>query len=262
MLPSSPTSFVEVRGVKLPRRQSCQFSINYTVPSTQASGSSLQLTSALAATFVRGASSSPAEEAFITVAADTEAAFITVADVAVLNDPSDDRAPVVLLADVADNVDTGLTSIFTVFGFDFVGPSFRAPFETTTVSIRATDAAGNVDRATYTVTVSGTPPIASDDVHEISEGIASDFGNVTNDIVTGNIADDISDPVSSIPGTDIDFGAVDGTIGTPLAGTCGSLSMSNNGRYTYRLDNNNPAVQGLTFGDELFEVFAYTILNG
>ena len=62
--------------------------------------------------------------------------------------------------------------------------------------------------------------------------------------------------------TAVSFGATPGTVGSPLAGAYGSLTLGADGSYSYTLNNAHPLVQGLDGNDTLTEVFNYTLTDG
>ncbi|TKB05711.1 VCBS domain-containing protein, partial [Desulforhopalus sp. IMCC35007] len=61
--------------------------------------------------------------------------------------------------------------------------------------------------------------------------------------------------------TAIAAGAVTGTVGSALAGAYGTLTLNEDGSYSYQLDNSNPDVQSLDDGDTIQDVFTYTITD-
>ncbi|WP_189618519.1 VCBS domain-containing protein, partial [Oceanisphaera arctica] len=59
-----------------------------------------------------------------------------------------------------------------------------------------------------------------------------------------------------------EFGDTSGTVGAALAGQYGSLTLNDDGSYTYVIDENNAAVQALrTSGQTLTETFSYTVTD-
>ena len=53
-----------------------------------------------------------------------------------------------------------------------------------------------------------------------------------------------------------------GSVGAPVGGTYGSITIAAGGGYTYTLNNALPAVQGLDSGQTVTETFTYTITDG
>jgi len=52
-----------------------------------------------------------------------------------------------------------------------------------------------------------------------------------------------------------------GSIGVPLQGSYGTVTLNSDGTYEYVLDVNHPAVTGLNLGDQLVDEFTYTITD-
>ena len=110
-------------------------------------------------------------------------------------------------------------------------------------------------------------PTARADVDSVKEdGPLVADGNV----ITGSGGTDANatDGVLDTQGADgaavsaVSFGNTAGTVGTPLAGTYGSLTLGATGGYVYTLNNANPLVQGLDKTQTLTETFAYTLKDG
>jgi VCBS repeat-containing protein len=111
------------------------------------------------------------------------------------------------------------------------------------------------------------PPVGFDDT-----GIAVEAGGVANaaggSTATGNLVandtDNENDPISV---TAIRLGATEGsgtagTLGQPLVGSYGSLTVLADGSFTYRIDETNPAVEALRPGDTLTDSFNYMLTDG
>ncbi|MES2783805.1 MAG: VCBS domain-containing protein, partial [Pseudomonadota bacterium] len=129
-----------------------------------------------------------------------------------------------------------------------------------------TDQDGDTSNGSLVIDITDDVPTARADIDSVTEdGPTTADGNV----ITGtNVADaNNTDGVADTQGADsasvtaIAFGAANGTVGSALAGTYGTLTMNANGNYTYALNNANPAVQGLDGNDTLTEVFTYTITD-
>ncbi|MEJ8855603.1 VCBS domain-containing protein [Variovorax robiniae] len=142
-------------------------------------------------------------------------------------------------------------------------------------SYTVSDAAATSDRATLAITIQGAndAPIATND-----DGVAIEAGGVLNGTAgspaNGNVLandTDVDSPangeidvVSAIrTGTEAAGGAlttiVSATGTTPIVGTYGTLQIAADGTYTYTLDDNNAAVQGLQAGQTLDEFFTYQV---
>ncbi len=122
----------------------------------------------------------------------------------------------------------------------------------------------NVIDGIITITAVNDPPTAVDDVNSINENDIS----VAGDLTRGTPGQD-SDPDSATltvttirTGTEAAGTGTSGTVGSPLGGSYGSITISANGSYTYTLDNNNPTVNALIAGQSLTETFTYTISDG
>lgn len=116
----------------------------------------------------------------------------------------------------------------------------------------------DVISGTLTIEIVDTNPVANNDARSITEGTSTISGNAVGNGLTGDVQDIIIDPATV---TDLDFGATDGTVGSPLDGDYGNLVIASNGVYTYTLDNTDSAVQGLKNGESLVEVFTYTLTD-
>ena len=146
-----------------------------------------------------------------------------------------------------------------------------------TFTYSATNGQAPNDSATVTINVgpANTPPVANDDTASATEagGVANGTAgtNPAGNLVTGTgsagaVADtDAEDPSSALVVVQVHTGPEGGstgtgTVGSPLAGTYGSLTLNSNGSYTYTVDNNNSTVQALrTSGQTLQDIFNYTI---
>src|SRR3546814_12861764 len=73
-----------------------------------------------------------------------------------------------------------------------------------------------------------------------------------------------TDGVADTQGADgaVVTGVAGGSVGEPLAGAYGVLTLNGDGSYSYVLDNASQRVQGLAAGEVLTESFAYTITDG
>ncbi|HET6555388.1 MAG TPA: VCBS domain-containing protein [Dyella sp.] len=132
------------------------------------------------------------------------------------------------------------------------------------------DTEGLTARANLTITVHGAedPPVAQD-VTSVAEE-AGGVNNTTPGIdptgdATVNSSDPDGDPITvvGIRTGDVDGTGTTGTVGDPLAGLYGTLTIGADGVYHYVVDNNNPTVQALrTANDQLQEDFTFTITDG
>jgi T1SS-143 domain-containing protein len=93
---------------------------------------------------------------------------------------------------------------------------------------------------------------------------ANDTGTIVEDganPLTGNVLtnDKLGADTQTNPVVEVGFGATLGTIGTALSGAYGQLTLNADGTYSYKLDNDNAAVNALKTGKSLTEIFNYTI---
>ncbi len=132
-----------------------------------------------------------------------------------------------------------------------------------TVTVQATDTDGDPATGVVTVQVIDDIPAANPDVDSVTEdGALIADGNVLTG--SGGIDANATDGAADTQGAD---GAavtalVGGTVGAPLVSTYGTLTLNADGSYSYALDNANSAVQGLSAGQTLTEIFTYTITDG
>ncbi|MDZ4271901.1 MAG: VCBS domain-containing protein [Erythrobacter sp.] len=179
---------------------------------------------------------------------------------------------------------TGWTPVFAANGTTVIGATFdysvtllqntiahpagageNSVFDSFTVVVTDTD--GSDATASLDVRIIDDVPVANADTDSVTEdGPLVADGNVLTG--SGGTDANASDGVADVQGADgamvsaVAFGATTGTLGSPLAGAYGSLTLSADGSYSYVLDNTNPLVQALADGDSLTEVFSYTITDG
>lgn len=133
-----------------------------------------------------------------------------------------------------------------------------------TVRVTATDIGGLTATELFNIAVTTTPntvPTAVADTSAATEkgGIANSSGGSS---ATGNVLTNDTDPDAGDTKTvtAVRFGATNGTLGTGLAGSYGSLVLNANGTYTYTINENSTAVQALRLStNTLTEIYNYTM---
>jgi VCBS repeat-containing protein len=95
-------------------------------------------------------------------------------------------------------------------------------------------------------------PYAVPDTNSVTE----DSGNVPSGSMIANDAG--QDPGETLEIQSINASASPGT----LDGSFGTLTWARNGSYSYQLDNDNPTVNGLEDGQQLFDTFNYVLVDG
>jgi len=134
-----------------------------------------------------------------------------------------------------------------------------------TYDVQVSDGNGGTATRTVTITITGTndQPVTSADTGVVKEAGVQNGGNTAESgtpSATGNVLTNDSDVDAgdSLSVGGVRFGGSDGTVGTALAGTYGSLVLNANGSYTYTLDNADSDTQALKQGQSVTEVFTYT----
>jgi VCBS repeat-containing protein len=126
-----------------------------------------------------------------------------------------------------------------------------------------TDADGDAASDTLAINIVDDAPVARADVDSVTEdGPLTADGNVLTGLGGGdaNATDGVADTQGSDSATVT--GLAGGTVGTPLAGAYGTLTLNADGSYSYVLNNAAQPVQGLSAGQTLTETFTYTITDG
>ncbi|MBO9695796.1 MAG: VCBS domain-containing protein, partial [Sphingopyxis sp.] len=130
-----------------------------------------------------------------------------------------------------------------------------------------TDSDGDTATDTLVIDIVDDVPTARPDVDSVTEdGTLTADGNVLTG--TGGTDANGTDGAVDTQGADganvtgVSFGATVGSVGAPLAGAYGTLTLNADGSYTYVLNNAAQPVQGLSAGETLTEIFTYTITDG
>ncbi|KZD09030.1 hypothetical protein AUP43_07990, partial [Oceanibaculum pacificum] len=120
------------------------------------------------------------------------------------------------------------------------------------------DDQGATDTATLTVTITGRndAPVATDNENDIQEDATDP---VTGNVISDNDGDGIdSDPEDS-PLTVIEIDGESGDVGEEVVGNYGTITINEDGSYSYVIDNDNADVQALEEGETVTDSFTYTI---
>ncbi|NGZ05936.1 MAG: hypothetical protein G8237_06220 [Magnetococcales bacterium] len=126
-----------------------------------------------------------------------------------------------------------------------------------------------VDLGGISVTIQGRngPPVAANDT-----GSAREAGGTTNGTAgsraTGNVltndldADSTTLTVSAIRTGDVEGSGTAGSVGTPVGGAYGQLTVGTDGSYAYVVNETLAAVEALKAGQSLTDAFNYTVSDG
>ncbi|HVZ42274.1 MAG TPA: VCBS domain-containing protein [Ramlibacter sp.] len=131
---------------------------------------------------------------------------------------------------------------------------------TETFTVTVTDEHSASATQTVTITVNGTndAPVAQDD-----SGTALANGSGNGFDATGNVlANDTDVDTSHASLTVTEVNELAGNVGAAVDGSYGAVTIASDGSYTYVVDNDNPAVQGLGTSDTLIESFTYQVSDG
>ncbi|PKB14783.1 T1SS-143 domain-containing protein [Novosphingobium kunmingense] len=139
-----------------------------------------------------------------------------------------------------------------------------------TLNYVVTDGDGDTAPSTLVIVVNDDTPTAVNDIDSVTEdGALVADGNVFTGVGgsdangTDGAKDSIGADGAALGGavTAISFGVTAGTLGAPLQGTYGSLTIDAQGNYSYALDNGNILVQSLDDGETRTDEFTYTITD-
>jgi len=140
--------------------------------------------------------------------------------------------------------------------------------EVINIRVKDTSLTEPVD-AQLNIDVLDSNPTANNDSSSLDEGISAVAGNLVGTLnnAPGDVSDTLIDqnatPIISVTSTLTgDTASLSSVSNADATGSFGTLSLINTGIYTYTLDNTNAAVQGLSTGETLTDVFGYTIIDG
>jgi VCBS repeat-containing protein len=125
------------------------------------------------------------------------------------------------------------------------------------IALAVTDAGGASTPGSLAVRIIDDAPTALDDAIDITEDAAPGF-------VSGNLRDNDrlgADQANGVPVTGLLIDGVPVAPGSVATLAYGTLVVQPDGRYTYTLDNTNPAVQRLIVGETLVERIGYTLTD-
>ncbi|QEP44916.1 hypothetical protein D5085_18305 [Ectothiorhodospiraceae bacterium BW-2] len=132
-----------------------------------------------------------------------------------------------------------------------------------TIRYQLTDSEGGVvtaDRTINMVAVNDAPVAhdASNTIYETSSnsGITTVNGSVTYSDIEGD-----SSSITAVRVGSSENSGTAGTVGAPLAGSYGNLTLNSDGSYSYVIDNATAAINALNSGQTLTDYFNYTFTD-
>jgi VCBS repeat-containing protein/probable HAF family extracellular repeat protein len=108
---------------------------------------------------------------------------------------------------------------------------------------------------TLIVQGSNDAPVAIADAASVKEGTNTP---AQPNPVSGNVLTNDTDPDTRDTHSIAAVNGVTANVGADVAGAYGTLRLNSDGSYSYTLDNTKPAVQALTDGQQVTDVFRYT----
>ncbi len=132
------------------------------------------------------------------------------------------------------------------------------------ISLSVTDEYNFTANGNLNILITDTVPTAINDTNSITEdsypsSVSSSVFNGVGADLTGS-----DTPISVVGVSAGNTGSYldnNGTIGSSISGSYGSVVINADGSYTYTLDNTNISVQGLNTGDTLTDTFTYSITD-
>jgi len=127
------------------------------------------------------------------------------------------------------------------------------------------DGSGSVGPTTVTLTVTPVddlPAGRADTIAVTEDATAAVMGNVLANDINVDAPIDTLGVIALRTGTVAAGSGTAGSVGNPLLGSYGSLTVGADGAYSYSLNNTLATVQALAAGDTLTENFTYTLSDG
>ena len=180
--------------------------------------------------------------------------------------------------DVADRTITTDHGTLVVTGYDSATHTLSYHYELTgainqpgatssseAIVIATRDSKGFTDQGSITVTIVDDTPTANADANDVNENGSSASGNVVGGGGTRDVADVVGADTNLTPVTGVAAGTsatdVSGNVGTGVAGAYGTLTLNNDGSYTYVVNDQDARVNALKDGDSLTDTYTYTITD-
>ncbi len=190
---------------------------------------------------------------------------------------SSDASGVLVITGVSYDAETGIGSFD--YEYTLIDNTLTDP-DSVSFTVEVSDADGDSNEfAELEIAIIDDAPIAYADTDSINEsdlGLAT--GNVITDADPGDAGDsddgadnagaDNATVVGVVAGENLNgdgtdlVDTVNGEVGMQLDGLYGTLTLYSDGSYDYDLDNGDPTVTALVDGQEIFDVFTYTIEDG
>ncbi|TBU74781.1 hypothetical protein DNJ99_23640 [Pseudomonas daroniae] len=169
---------------------------------------------------------------------------------------------------VLDGYSLGTDGIITIdYTYTLVSaPQVSGTHTSDNFTITAEDADGDEESATLVIRIVDDAPLAVSDINAISEDATAP---VIGELIGGTAGAgqdtegaDGATVSKIVAGTDnTQMGSTPTVAGIFVTGQYGSLTLHADGSYSYQLDNVNLDVQGLIVGEQLEEVFTYTLTD-
>ena len=122
--------------------------------------------------------------------------------------------------------------------------------------VTVTDGNGDTASDDFSILIGDDGPVAVSDINSVTED-----GPL---VATGSVMANDTEGADGASVTGIEAGlatTASGGVGAAVDGSYGTLTLQSNGTYVYALDN-DARVQGLSAGEQLTDVFTYTLTDG